>query len=581
MVSQKQFLAVDLGSSTLKLGLMQADASGGLTLLDYVLRDLGLDPNKEQEKFPFLVEALQAVVKERKYASCPVYCSISGQFVFTRFVRLPPVAPDQISQMIGFEAQQNVPFPMNEVVWDYQLLGGKNAKDVEAVIVAVKSELVEQANSALQLCRLDMEKVDVAPLAIVNAYKYNYPESDACNLIVDIGAKCSNLVFIEGKKIFCRSIPIGGHLISQNVSNEFQEPYVAAEMLKKGKGFVGLGGAYTDPDDPSAARISKISRSVFSRLHAEISRSISFYRNQQNGSAPQKIILAGGASAMPYTDLFFREKLNVPVEFFNPLKNVRLSPGIKLSELVNDAYLLGEVVGLGTRRLEGVPAEINLVPASVAKKRTEKNRIPYLAASFLVWILMFVLLVGAGYMNWMHLSDEEGVLESDVNRKNELSRQIEKNNKILDRNLLRAQVVQRVLHQRDFWPQLLSVVMQNTALSREIWITQMEVTSDGVGARPVPPAGPRVPKKTGIPPKSATTTQLVIHGFFEVPDNGNGAAQSDELLTGFVSRLQNCGYFEPGKIELVDRDVYDPDQIARKFTVRAVIKDDKTPDMEP
>ena len=209
MASQKQFLAVDLGSNTLKLGLFQADASGGLTLVDYVLRDLGLDPNKEQEKFPFLVEALQSIVKEKRLSSCPVYCSISGQYVFTRFVKLPPVAQDQVSQMVGFEAQQNVPFPINEVVWDYQLLGGSGAKDVEAVIVAVKSDLVEQANSALQLCRLEMEKVDVAPLAIVNAYKYNYPESDGCNLIVDIGAKCTNLVFIEGKKIFCRSIQIG------------------------------------------------------------------------------------------------------------------------------------------------------------------------------------------------------------------------------------------------------------------------------------------------------------------------------------------------------------------------------------
>ncbi|NJK91738.1 MAG: pilus assembly protein PilM [Blastochloris sp.] len=133
--------------------------------------------------------------------------------------------------------------------------------------------------------------------------------------MIDIGAKSTNLVFIEGDKVFCRVIPIGGHMISQNISNEFQEPYVAAELLKKGKGFVGLGGAYADPEDQAAARISKLARSVFSRLHAEISRSISFYRNQQNGMPPKMVLLAGGAAAMPYVDLFFKEKLSLPVEF--------------------------------------------------------------------------------------------------------------------------------------------------------------------------------------------------------------------------------------------------------------------------
>ncbi len=562
---------MDLGSSTLKLGHFQVDAGGGLTLVDYVIRDLGLDPNKEQEMFPFLVEALQGIVRERKLASFPVYCSISGQYVFTRFVKLPPVAPDQIEQMIGFEAQQNVPFPINEVVWDYQLLGGRGAKDIEAVIVAVKSDLVEQANSVLSLCKLELEKVDVAPLALVNAHKYNYPESDACHLIIDIGAKCTNLVFIEGKKIFCRAIPIGGHLISQNISNEFQEPYVAAEMMKRGKGFVGLGGAYADPDDQTAARISKIARSVFSRLHAEISRSISFYRNQQSGSSPQKVLLAGGASAMPYTDLFFREKLNMPVEFFNPLSNIKLSPKIDLGALGSDAYLLGEVVGLATRRLDDVPVEVNLVPASVADKRAVKRRLPYLAVAFVVWVLMLAVLVGSSLLSLDRLSVEANDLESDLNNKNQLAHQIEKESKAFSRDSAITEGIQKLLEQRNFWPHLLGVVYESTGAFNGIWVSQMELAIDNTAKLGGLHSNPRGP----APPGSAI---LQMRGFFEVPEN-NGREKSDDLLAAFVSKLQTSGYFD--SVKVTESDVFDSDQVARKFTIQAALKAEKTPDLQP
>ncbi|NJK91737.1 MAG: pilus assembly protein PilM [Blastochloris sp.] len=171
----KKLVAIDLGSSTLKLAVFQV-AQGSLQLLDYDIRELGLDPNKEQDRFPFIADTLQAVLAEKGIKGGTAYCSISGHFVFTRFVKLPPVAADQIDQMVVFEAQQNVPFPINEVVWDYQLLGGAGAKEVEAVIVAVKSDLVEQAYSAFSMHKLELETVDVAPLALVNAYRYNYPD---------------------------------------------------------------------------------------------------------------------------------------------------------------------------------------------------------------------------------------------------------------------------------------------------------------------------------------------------------------------------------------------------------------------
>jgi len=612
VASPKQYLAIDLGSSTLKLGLFQQSAPGQLTFLDYAIRDLGLDPNKEQERYPFLLEALQGVLSEKRYAGLPAYCTISGQFVFTRFVKLPPVAADQIDQMIGFEAQQNVPFPINEVVWDYQLLGGKTPGEMEAVIVAVKADLVESANKLFQSTKLQLQKGDVAPLALVNAYKYNYVESSDCNLIIDIGAKSTNLVFIEGSKVFCRSVPIGGHLISQNISNEFQEPYVAAEVLKKGKGFVRLGGVYADPEDQAAAQISKIARSVFSRLHAEVSRSVSFYRNQQSGSAPQKILLAGGTATMQYADLFFREKLNVPVEYFNPLKNINLAPSLNRDKLASEAYLLGEVIGLGLRQLDNIPIEIDLVPQSVREARAQKGQLPYLLAAVMVLLLAFAAIIGVDYLKVQKSQAALAELQTELTQKTALSNQIIREDDKFHDSLKRIEFIKRVKEQRDFWPGLLQGLYGATAKFPALWVSKMELDYFSEGskngkpvidipkenprpaannnprqgnrqagnARPAPAAAnnanvphvnlAQVPgQPLNLAPKG---TDVLIYGFYEV-------SQDDSMLNDYVGELKHTGLFD--KVEIIDRLTATPDDIAVKFTIRATLKENKQVDLLP
>jgi type IV pilus assembly protein PilM len=597
VASSNKFLAIDLGSSTLKLGIFQY-AQGSLTLLDYAIREMGLDPNKEQDRFPFIAETLQALLQEKGITKPEkAYCSISGQFVFTRFVKLPPVAAEQIDQMVVFEAQQNVPFPINEVVWDYQLLGGKGSKEAEAVIVAVKSDLVEQAGAALQMHKLDLDKVDVAPLTLVNAFRYSYPEITDCVLIIDIGAKSTNLVFVEGGKIFCRVIPIGGHMISQNISNEFQEPYVAAELLKKGKGFVGLGGAYADPEDQSAARISKIARSVFSRLHAEISRSISFYRNQQNGMPPKLILLAGGAAAMPYADLFFKEKLNIPVEFFNPLKNVGIAPSLDRNKLGTDAYLLGAVTGLGLRVLEDAPIEVNLVPLSAQQKQKKKGQMPYLVGAILAWALLFAVAAGVNFWKLQEVSAVVEEMQGDLSNKQKLASAIEKSAKEVGQDKRKLLGLQRLVEQRDFWPELMNQLITSVSNYSGLWISQVDLTYNGNPvetipanlAAPTPPpastgkqrasraaaaqaqAAPQAldPSKLNLAPKAS---ELNIRGFYE-------AAMPFDMLNQFTEDLKKTGLFE--NVEIISRESSNNDQVALQFFVRAVFKADKQPDLMP
>src|SRR5205823_7582042 len=166
--------------------------------------------------------------------------------------------------------------------------------------VAIKSDLRDEINESVEATGLRTMVVDVAPMALYNAFRFNYSDLSGCSLLVDLGARTTNLLFIEPGKIFSRSVPIGGGSITAAIAKEFGEPFAAAELRKKRDGFVSLGGAYAEPADPDVARVSKIVRGTMTRLHAELMRSIRHYRAQQQGSAPERIFLCGGSAGMPY-----------------------------------------------------------------------------------------------------------------------------------------------------------------------------------------------------------------------------------------------------------------------------------------
>ncbi|MEM6885204.1 MAG: type IV pilus assembly protein PilM [Verrucomicrobiota bacterium] len=576
MASVKKVAAVDFGSSTLKFALFQVDTVNGLSLLDYEIKDLGLDPSKEEDRLSVMLEGLQGIVSQRKLNGVPAICSLSGQFAFTRFVKLPPVSADQVDQMIGFEAQQNVPFPINEVVWDYQLLGGKSDSEYEALIVAIKDDFIEQAAAAVNASKLSLTKMDVSPLALVNSYFYSAPSHTDCTLLIDIGAKCSNLIFVEGNKIFARVIPIGGHMITQNISNEFQEPYKSAELLKHGKGFVGLGGAYADPEDAAAARISKIARSVYSRLHAEVSRSISFYRNQQGGSAPKQIVLSGGSAKMSYSDMFFKEKLNLPVEYFNPLQNVAIGPNINRDQLALDAPLMGELVGLGLRYTGETPVEVDLVPASVQERKQKKAQMPLFFAAAAVFFAAFLIAAGVNFYLNTKVQSKVAQLKKELQEMTSYSKQIEAADATFKEARLKADTFDRLIRQRDFWTDSLGSIHQAVQSSTGLWVTEMEISHNGAPITVIPQekraaaaAQPNAgPKPVNLAPYG---TELVLRGFFE-SDLGY------DFLNAFVQKLSETGLFE--EVKILSRETLE-DQVALNFHLEATFKEDQRPNFLP
>src|ERR1700744_5927198 len=152
MAAAPKVLTVDLGTSTIKFAEFGVGRGGALTLLRFGVSELGLDPNKEEERAKFITPTLAKLFQENGIKGGEVYLSISGQSVFMRFVKLPPVDPAQVEQVVSFEAQQNVPVPITDVPWDYQMMPNCGAGvEAESVIVAIKKEVLEAEVASVEM----------------------------------------------------------------------------------------------------------------------------------------------------------------------------------------------------------------------------------------------------------------------------------------------------------------------------------------------------------------------------------------------------------------------------------------------
>src|SRR6266542_5967105 len=413
MLNSKSFVAVDFGAGSLKLAEFEVTEAGGLSLKQFVIRPLGLEGSQETKREAVILKALQEVLAEKGIKAKNVNVCAAGFQVFSKFVKLPPVEASKVTQIIQYEAQQNVPFPLAEVVWDYQILGSTSGGELEVLLVAIKSDIVEGLFRVTETAGLRLQLCDVSPAALCNAFRYNYGDLEDCTMLLDIGAKTSNLLFFEKGKVFSRSINLGANAITQDFANEAKLKFDQAEKIKVDEGFVSLGGAYEEPENPHQAASSKIARQFMTRLHIQVNQTMQFYRGQQGGSAPQRLFLSGGASTMPYTAQFFAEKLNVPVDYFNPLRSVQIDPSINLEELAKVAHSFGEVVGLALRNLAQCPIELNLMPKSSLQRQKLSQKKPYFIATLCSLVLVAFAI---GWFSYTVSADKRAALEKLNNK---------------------------------------------------------------------------------------------------------------------------------------------------------------------
>lgn len=379
MADPQTSVAINIGSQRISAAVFETAKNGALVLKAYDSESISADPAMDVTRIPQTRVAINDLVNRLKIGKSKARYAISGQSVFTRFVKLPPLQDDNVEQLVTYEAQQHVPFPLPEVVWDYELIDTGSEK--ECVIVAIKADALNEVNSAVNDSGLSTAEVDVSPMALYNAFRASYGQLDEPVLLIDIGARTSNLLYIEGTRFFTRSVTVGGSSISAAIAKEYNIGFLEAEHQKISNGLVALGGGHTEQLEEGVAALAMSIRNALSRLPSEITRTTNYYRSQHGGNAPKRVLLAGGGANLPYTLEFLQEKLNMPVEFFNPMRHVALGKGIDADLIGRESHLMGELVGLGMRGIGQSGINIDLVPVTVEAERVASRRKPFFIAA--------------------------------------------------------------------------------------------------------------------------------------------------------------------------------------------------------
>jgi type IV pilus assembly protein PilM len=377
MADSQSTIALNIGSQRISMAAFSPKKGGGLTLKKYQEIDILADPAAEGMRNAEVRGAVAQLAKSLKTGKDKVRASVPGHSVITKFVKLPPIDSDDLTELVTMEAQQQIPFPLDEGAWDWAAVDGGGIEK-EVLIVAIRQEVLDDISESVSGAGLSLKEVDSAPTALFNAFRYNYPDVNEPVLLVDIGAKSTELIYIEGKKIFIQGVNSPGTTgasLTSAIAKEFGVSFPEAEAHKVGSGVVSLGS--TEGMDEGTAALASFIRNAVNRLPGEISRRTNFYRSQQGGNAPTKVYVAGGGANLGYLVDFLQEKLSLPVEPFNPLRRV----GVADESLTAKAHQLGELVGLAVEGAGKAEVHIDLVPTSVGAERQSAKRKPWLLAA--------------------------------------------------------------------------------------------------------------------------------------------------------------------------------------------------------
>ena len=231
---------MDMGAGTLRAAEFEPTSSG-VRLVRFGVKPLGLEGASERARPKALEKAITELFDEAGFQAKTALLAAPGFQVLSKPVRIPKVDNTKVAQLIQFEAAQNIPFPLEEAAWDHYTMGIAKTGEIEVLISALKSEVANGIIDLVKARGVNVELIDTAQAALVNAFRYNYGELEGCSVVLDIGAKTTHVLFFDGEKFFFRTINIGANSITQEFATETKMRFSQAEEIKLQKGLVGGG----------------------------------------------------------------------------------------------------------------------------------------------------------------------------------------------------------------------------------------------------------------------------------------------------------------------------------------------------
>ncbi|MEM7165087.1 MAG: type IV pilus assembly protein PilM [Planctomycetota bacterium] len=383
MVGFQTVWSVDVGKSSLKAVKLQRERNSleilAVDKIDYPVDEGGVNSLQHAK------EALETFAS-RNTINCPIVASHPGHSAFSRFIQLPPVDPKKLEEMVGYEAQQQIPFPIDEVVWDYHLCEQDGAPEAEVGIFAVRKEVVSDFMLDYESAGMPLDMISVGYLGLLNYVVYDL-RPQRPSVVIDIGSDHTDLVVVDGKRFWIRNLPIAGNDITQALMDKFKLPFDEAERLKT-----------TAAKTEHAVKVFTAIQPILKELVNEIHRSVGFYKSQAGDVKFEDVFLFGNSAKVLGIQKFLQEQLRFRVHVAKKLSRIRVNRESNVSLLQRDFPSFASAVGNAIQGLGEGEADVNLMPREQQEalefQRKQKQVIFACLGLFIVPIVWFVLFGG-------------------------------------------------------------------------------------------------------------------------------------------------------------------------------------------
>ncbi|GEM_PF-1929280 len=393
----KAVWGIDVSKFSIK-AVRAEGGKGGVTLTGLEVIEYPVPTgNEEIDVNERIREGLRTFMAKAHAQKDLLCCSIPGHATFNRFIKLPQVEPKRIAEIVRYEAQQHIPFPIDEVIWDFQKIerNYEVGEEMEVVLFAIKKDIVSSFLGDLAAVDIEIDQLQFAPVALYNFMMYDQDVSRA-SVVLDMGADNTDLIIIDGDKFWIRNLPIAGNDITKTIAKKFNCAFNEAEKLK-----------VTAAQSPQAAKIFNVIQPVLKDLVGEIHRSIGYYKSLSKTARLERLVIAGNSSKTLNFQKFLSQQLQM--EAVKITKLGKLAVGSRVSEPQLQKYLpsLGVAIGLALQGLGESSNHVNLLPPElVAKKKVAAKR-PFVIAA----AACLLATAGASFFGGTQEKDQLGELK--------------------------------------------------------------------------------------------------------------------------------------------------------------------------
>jgi type IV pilus assembly protein PilM len=381
--------AIDLGNNSLK-ALRLTAARGVVEVVGFdniehgkILTGSGIKPVERDE---LIAITLRQFLQRNDLSNSEIIISVPSQNSFARFVNLPPVEAKRIPEIVKFEAVQQIPFDINDVQWDWQMMTGADSPEKKVGLFAIKNEAIDSILEHFNRENLQVSYVQMTPMALYNYVLHDYADllvsDNQAIIVVNIGAENTDLVVCSKSIVWQRCILIGGNTFTKAIADAFKLNFEKAEKLKR-----------TAPVSKYARQILQAMKPVFTDLVSEVQRSLGFYNSAHANTKFLKVVALGGGTKLRGLLKYLQQSLQMTIERPDSFKRLTISSGVSAAKFHESVSDLGITYGLGLQGLGLAKITCNMLPKSVARSMAwvSKGRYFTIAACLLLLFSLMAL----------------------------------------------------------------------------------------------------------------------------------------------------------------------------------------------